>query len=605
MADYLDFRPPMRIQATLALSPDGSMVAYADDQSGQFNLSIAPVRCGDAKSLTAFTENTVRHVVWSPDGKRLMCVVDRRGDEYSQLYLVTAENGDVRQLTDALSVRHVQARGNSFSPDGRRLAYGANDREPSAQDVLVRDLETDETTRVFARGGYSWAGYWSPDGTRLTIVEWVDQNIDHIVYVADLSTGTTTQITFDLEPTIYRLGPWLPDGSGFHVITNRDREFDGLALLDVDTGSLTWVDSPDWDVDEIAASADLSVLAWLVDNDGATELKIRDTASGNVRQMNGLPLGVGTNLCVSDDGQVVAMLMSTASMPTNILCVEPAYGVIKWTTNFTTQAHRTHQFVEPTLVHYPARSGVDIPAYVYRPHDRDDPVGVVVSIHGGPTAQERPSYIYNGMYQYMLSKGVALFCPNIHGSGGYGSSYMKSIYRDWGGIDLQDLDDAIGHLLAQPWVDPTRIGLFGGSYGGFAVLSCISRLPHRAFAAASVWFGPSNLVTLATECPPTWRSSVDRILGNPERDYEFLMSRSPVTYCDQIDTPLQILQGANDPRVPQNESEQIVDRLRLRGVTVDYTVFPDEGHGFMKTANEIAARSTTADYLVRHLADKN
>ncbi len=580
------------------------MVAFADDRSGQFNLAVAAVSDGEPRHLTSLSDRTVRHVTWNPDGTSLMFVADRHGDENSQLYLVQLASGETTQLTEADDVQHVQARGRSFSPDGRRLAYAANDRDRHAQDVLVQDLDSHEVTRVFAPGGRVWAGHWSPDGSQLSMVEWADQNIDHVVHLANLETGEVRRLTVDAGPTVYRLGPWLPDGSGFAVITNRGREFDALAILDANSGELSWIDAPDWDVEAIDGSANLSTLAWLINADGATELSVRDIASGQTRRMRNLPLGVATNLSVAHDGRTLVMLMSTASMPTNILQVQLADGAVRWITSFIAPAQSEHRFVDPELCHYPTRSGAEIPAYVYRPNGSSGRVGVVISIHGGPTAQERPAYLYNGMYQYILSNGVGLFCPNIHGSGGYGASYMRSIYQDWGGVDLHDLDDAVGYLLDQPWVDPSRIGLFGGSYGGFVVLSCISRLVRRRFAAACVWFGPSNLVTLATECPPTWRSSVDRILGNPERDYDFLMSRSPVTYCDDIATPLQILQGATDPRVPQNESEQIVERLRDRRVEVDYHLFPDEGHGFMKTANEVAARSLTADFLISRLADQ-
>jgi dipeptidyl aminopeptidase/acylaminoacyl peptidase len=180
-------------------------------------------------------------------------------------------------------------------------------------------------------------------------------------------------------------------------------------------------------------------------------------------------------------------------------------------------------------------------------------------------------------------------------------SYQQLSYRDWGGGDLGDLADAVHYLRRQDWVDPERIGVVGRSYGGFAVLSCVSRLPELDWAAAVDWCGPSNLVTFTRSQPPTWRSKVALMVGDPETDKDFLMARSPVTYADQIRTPLFIIQGANDPRVPKPESDQIVERLRARGMEVRYDVYPDEGHSFGKRENQIKARSAAGEFLLSHL----
>jgi dipeptidyl aminopeptidase/acylaminoacyl peptidase len=179
--------------------------------------------------------------------------------------------------------------------------------------------------------------------------------------------------------------------------------------------------------------------------------------------------------------------------------------------------------------------------------------------------------------------------------------YQRLSYRDWGGGDLGDLADAVHYLRGQDWADPERIGVVGRSYGGFAALSCVARLPELNWAAAVAWCGPSNLVTFTRSQPPTWRSKVAFMVGDPEADEQFLMSRSPVTYVDQIKAPLFVIQGANDPRVPKAESDQIVERLRARGVEVRYDVYPDEGHSFGKRENQIRAWSSAGEFLLSHL----
>jgi dipeptidyl aminopeptidase/acylaminoacyl peptidase len=260
-------------------------------------------------------------------------------------------------------------------------------------------------------------------------------------------------------------------------------------------------------------------------------------------------------------------------------------------------------FVDPVLVHCPTRDGGQVPAYLYRPSNVAGPVPVVLSIHGGPSVQERPNYSNGGLLQYLVSRGVAVLAPNVRGSSGYGHAYQRAVHRDWGGVDLADLDDAVRYLKSQPWVDPARVGVIGGSYGGFAALSCVSRLPEHNWAAAVAICGPSNLVTFAKAQPPTWRSMVLILIGDPDADADTLLARSPVTYADQIRAPLFLIQGANDVRVPKFESDQIVQRLRDRGGEVRYDVYPDEGHMFGVSANQAKARSDAAEFLLAHLVD--
>jgi dipeptidyl aminopeptidase/acylaminoacyl peptidase len=229
-------------------------------------------------------------------------------------------------------------------------------------------------------------------------------------------------------------------------------------------------------------------------------------------------------------------------------------------------------------------------------------VPVVIAIHGGPEAQEQP--LYQPLYQYLLSRGIAVLATNIRGSTGYGKSYQRLIQRDWGGGDLKDWDHAVKWLKEQDWADSDRIGVFGGSYGGFAVLSCVTRLPDHWAAAVDI-FGPSNLVTFARAVPPTWKRMMKRFVGDPDEDAEMLTERSPLTYIDNVKAPLLVIQGATDPRVVKPESDQLVEKLRSMGRTVEYEVFDDEGHGFTKRPNELRAMRLSAEWLERYLLSES
>jgi dipeptidyl aminopeptidase/acylaminoacyl peptidase len=601
MSNYQDFLPNLRIRTAVALSPDDTTVAYADDHLGQFNLVVRPLAGGEPRRLTSYLDSTVSVVAWHPDGRSLIFLADLKGIENTQLHQIGVDQTVPQPLTDSPEVKYAAAFGYPYSPDGRWLAYAGNDRRPSDQDVLLRDLSTGQVRRICVEGGMLYPGFWSPDSQWLTAIELRGGKGDHVVFALSVDGGKVVRLTPEGSTSACWLGPWLPDGSGFLVQTDAGREFTELAIMDPRTGQLSWLDTPGWDVEDVALSRDGRVLVWAINVDGATRLRGRDLTSGADLPVPALPLGQVGGLALTSDGRHAVMSISTPTRPWNLAVVDLATGGLRWLTDAEPSAAGATRLVEPTLIHYPARDGRQIPAYLYRPHHPTGPVGAVLAIHGGPSAQERPAYSNDGFFQYLAAHGVAVLAPNVRGSSGYGMPYQRLSYRDWGGGDLGDFADAALYLRGQSWVDPTRIGLVGRSYGGFAVLSCVSRLPEFDWAAAVVWCGPANLVTFTRAQPPTWRSGVAIMVGDPDADEQFLISRSPVTYAGQIRAPLLIIQGANDPRVPKAESDQIVARLRARGVEVQYDVYPDEGHVFGKRDNEIAARTRAGEFLLSHL----
>jgi dipeptidyl aminopeptidase/acylaminoacyl peptidase len=601
MGGYRDYLPTLRFAPTLALSPDGRMVAYVDDRLGQFNVVVQPLSGERARALTSFEKDAVRRVVWHPDGRSVLFEADSGGDEFTRLCLINVEGGEQEVLVADPKVRYTLAQVDPFSPDGRLLAFTGNDREPADEDVLVRDMVTGQVRRVFTGTGQSVIGSWSPDGTRLSVAQ-CPEALRHVVHVVPVDGPPPIRLTSAQMAAPFWLGPWTADGSAIVVRTNAGgREFTALARLDATTGELTWLDTPGWDVEGAAGSPDGRWLVWVVNVDGASRLRGRDLVAARELAMPSVPDGMIADLKVSPDGQTLVMRHYTATEPMAITAVDQSTGRRRTLTDARASSADPATFVEAAPVHIPAGGGRHVPAYLYRPQ-QEGRVGVLLSIHGGPAYQERPLYsMYDGLYQYLLHHGLAVLAPNVRGSTGYGLTYRQALYRDWGGVDLDDLATVAQYLQEQDWADPQRIGLLGASYGGFAVLSCVSRLPEVGWAAAVDMFGPSNLVTFARSQPPAWRQMVRTVVGDHDTDAEFLMSRSPVTYADRIRTPLLVIQGANDPRVPQAESDQIVQRLRARGVQVRYDVYPDTGHGFTRREDQIRAYSDIAEFLVTHL----
>jgi len=257
--------------------------------------------------------------------------------------------------------------------------------------------------------------------------------------------------------------------------------------------------------------------------------------------------------------------------------------------------------VDAELVRYPTFDGRQVPAWLYRPAGSNGRTPVLLSIHGGPETQERPGNSSAfAFYQYLLSRGIGVLAPNIRGSSGYGKSYQKLIHRDFGGDDLKDIEACAGYLRSLYWVDAERLAVYGGSYGGFASLSAMTRLPEY-WACGVDLVGPSNLVSFAKAVPPFWREMMKAWVGDHYEEPDFLMERSPITYVENVRAPLLVLQGAMDPRVVKPESDQMVEKLRGLGSEVEYHVFEDEGHGFTKQANQLKAYRLISDFLFRHL----
>jgi dipeptidyl aminopeptidase/acylaminoacyl peptidase len=597
MATYADFAPTQRFWEAVAIAPDGSAVAYVADTGGQLNLVLQPLDGSPPRSLTEGTDWSVRQLGWSPDSGTLFYAADRDGDEYYQVFQVRRDGTDQRQLTDDPKAAHYLGF-EPVSPDGRWLAYAGNDREPTDQDVLLRDLQSGEVRRVYERGGFVFAGHWSPDASALTVFD-ARSNTDVAPLVVTLD-GSVTRL---LEG---RLGKhegagWSTEGDAVYLTTDLDRDFVGLARLDLADGGVSMVADPGWDVQHATVVAGGSIGIWAVNEGGTSRVRAKDLRDGTDLAVPDVPPGAITALSASADGNRVAVLAATGAQPQNVGVIDFAGHRFDWVTDSRPTAADPTSFVEPELVTFPTHDGRDIPAFLYRPAG-DGPFGVVLSIHGGPEWQERPDYNYNGLYQYLLSRGVGVLAPNVRGSTGYGTSYQKLIHHDWGGDELKDFEQAHRYLTGLDWVDPLRIGVFGASFGGFATLSCVSRLPDLWAAAVSI-VGPSNLATFASSVPPTWRRLMVEWVGDVDTEQDFLRERSPVTYADDITAPLFVIQGANDQRVVQAESDQIVERLRSRGVDVRYDVYPDEGHGFAKRANESKALSDTAEFLIGYLTD--
>lgn len=582
-------------------SPDGKEIAYKDNSTGQFNLWTLPSGGGFPRQLTMFEDNTVRVMSWSPDGKRIAFTADQNSDEMHQIYLIDAEGGWPEQITDLPKVQHNLPT-EAWSPDGRFLAYAANDENPANMDVIIRDLETGEVRKPIAEEGLYEPAFWSPDGRWLLNVKaYSNTNLD--LLLVNVNSGEVINATEHEGEIIFFPGPFTPDSSGFYFTTNQGREYTGLARFDITARTWEWVETPDHDVEGVLMSKNGEVIVWMENIDGASKLFGRNLKTGALLAMPDIPLGQIDSFDLSPDGTRIVMNLARPTEAVNLYEVEIKSGKLIQLGQSMLGGVNPSEMVEPELIHFATFDGREVPAWLYRPKNGQGRVPVVLSIHGGPEAQERPRYMYNGLYQYLLSEGFAILAPNIRGSSGYGITYQKLIHRDWGGAELKDIEAAAQYLCNQSWVDTNRIAVFGGSFGGFATLSAVTRLPEYWAVGVDI-VGPANLITFVDSVPPFWKRFMTDWVGDAVEDREMLIERSPITYVDNIRCPMLVIQGANDPRVVQAESDQMVERMRAKGLEVEYYVDPEEGHGAARRKNAVRWMQMVSDFLDNHLMDE-
>ena len=583
----------------LAIRPDGSEVAYATDISGSFNAWRQSAGGGWPYQLTAFRDRVARRVAFSPDGERIVVAADREGDENEQLFVLPAAGGTLRRLTPRDDVRHLLA-SHPWAPDGRTLACASNAEDPARFDLVMVDAETGAARRFDGEPGFHAASCWSPGGRLLAGISLVS-NTHQDVVVADRETGKVRRVTAGRPEARREPVGFSADGTSVYLLTDEGREFQGLARFDLAGAMLDWVKTPEWDVDLACLSADARWLLYVVNVDAVHRVHLLDRNSGIEPELPPLPMGKCEAVAIAADGSRAAFLHSAARRPAEVVVKDltASKRAVRTITHGMIGGIPERVMAEPRVVRYPSFDR-KVPALLFRPPDppKGAPGPALLWIHGGPEVQEQPQY--RPLFQFLVAKGFVVLAPNIRGSTGYGKTYQSLVHRDFGGGDLMDLEAAARFLREQPGVDAGRIAVAGGSYGGFAALSCASRLPDLWAACIDIC-GPTNLVSFAKTAPPSWRGFLRETVGDHETDAASLLERSPITYAAAIRCPLLVIQGEQDPRCVKAESDRLVEKVREGGGTVDYLVFPDEGHGFMKKENELRAYRAMAEFLLRHL----
>ncbi|GKZ14023.1 S9 family peptidase [Haladaptatus sp. T7] len=550
---------------------------------------------------STFYDERVTFVSWSPERDELAFGMDEGGNERQQLFRLDGDGETITPLTAMPDAKH---RWGGWNSDGSQFAFASNRRDNAVFDVYVQDRTGtgDDAEMVYEGDGWLSLAGWGPDDDRLVVVE-SHSSFDRDLYVLDIESGDIEHVTPHEGNVRYQGINWGPDGDALYLVTDEGADTMYLARLDLDTYDIELVEEGgSWNVDGCALDEDTGRLVYSRNEDGYTELTVGElTGETTIREFPtpNLPHGIAGGVSFGPDAERFAISVTGSASATNVYVVETKTGEAERWTDASTAGLPTDSFVRPKLVHFESFDGRSIPAFFSVPEDASaGETPVIVDIHGGPESQRRPSF--NPVKQYFLNRGYAYFEPNVRGSSGYGTAYTHLDDVEKRMDSVADVEAGVEWLHDQRAVDPDRIVAMGGSYGGFMVLAALTEYPDLWAAGVDV-VGIANFVTFL-ENTGDWRRELrEAEYGSLEDDREFLESISPINNIHEIEAPLLVLHGENDPRVPVGEAEQIAEEAAEQGVPVEKLVFPDEGHGFSKLENRIEAYTKTAEFLEQYV----
>jgi dipeptidyl aminopeptidase/acylaminoacyl peptidase len=608
-------------------SPDGKTVAFVSNLSGRNNIWLVPSEGGWPTQLTVSNERQTQPT-WSPNGKWIAYISDYDGDEQWDIFLVSPKTGQVVNLTNT---REIAEESPTWSPDGRYLAYIVKPKTSSVfeidvYDTVLRDVK--HLTTGTAKDRMNFSPIWSADGKFIVYTQEQSKGTDSNVFVVDVASAQSMLLTPHDGEHKFSANDVSPDGKSVLITSDAGDGYENVGLLDIANKKIRWLTHEKWEISGESFSPDGNVLTYSANIDGNTEIYLYDIASGKARALT-LPKGVnqvaGRTSPFTRDGSRLLYYHTGPTAPGDLwvyslsdgeeLAEQVQKNNVKNARAGAPAVHnkshqltyslvggvRSEDMVEPFLVHYPSKDGKwTISAFVYMPynlpHNAEHPA--IVYVHGGPTSQTMNTF--NRFVQYMANQGYIVIAPNYRGSTGYGKEFQQANLFDMGGGDLQDVLAAADWIKQTGYVDPKKLILMGGSYGGYLTMMGVTKAPE--VWAAGVPIVPFvNWFTEIQNEDPVLRESDLATMGDPEKNKARYEDRSPINFVDQIKAPLYLLAGGNDPRCPKTEAQQVVDAIKKRGGVVEYKVYENEGHGFSKVENQIDAYKRVADFLKTHV----
>lgn len=590
----------MAAPTPLAFSPDGANVLVATDKSGVFNAYALPVAGGDPTQLTQSTTNAVFAISYFPNDDRILVSSDGGGDELAHIYVREAD-GALKDLTPG--DKHI-AQFIGWSGDGATFWLASNERNPQFMDVYAYATADFSRKLVFENTGF-FPSAISADGHWLALDKAITA-ADSDVYLADLTkpaNQTPVLVTPNDAVIAHGVYEFTPDSTKLVYGTDEFGEFTQAWTHDLASGEKAELLKADWDVMFVTYSGSGRYRVSAINQDATTNLTILDQTENKPLTLTGVPAGDIGQVRFNRDETKIAFTVASDTSPADVFVADLATGAATRLTHDLNPDIDETMLVDGEVVRYKSFDGLEIPAILFKPKgaSADAKVPAVVDVHGGPGGQNRKGY--TAMYQHLVNHGIAVLRVNNRGSSGYGKTFFHMDDKKHGEVDLDDVVFGKTYLQSLDWVQGDKIAIMGGSYGGYMVAAALAFRPEE-FAAGIDIFGVTNWVRTLKSIPPWWGAQKDALydeMGDPATDEERHQRISPLFHTENITKPMLVIQGANDPRVLQVESDELVAGVRKNGVPVEYVIFPDEGHGFLRKENRITASNAYLAFLNQYL----
>jgi dipeptidyl aminopeptidase/acylaminoacyl peptidase len=580
--------------ASPSFSPDGKRLAFVSNMSGSPQIWTVATEGGWPTQVTAL-DDPVGFVAWSPDGKWLAFQVAPGGGMNQQVYLMHPDGTGMRRITSGGKETNGLS---GWSHDGRWLAWDSNRKRPGSMDAYAYDVTTSESMTIADLQGVGGIEDFSRDRKKVVLSRLKSRGSNDL-FVRDLDSGKEVLLTPHEGPGSFGIGVFSPDGSTVYISSNKDRDRMAFAKVSASGGPIQVIatrDDAELSGAQITEDGQTAVVNW--NAGGRTELTFIDLKTLKATPGPKLPAELAGGLAFSRDGRLLAMTSTGSASPVNIWVFDRQTSKLWQVTDSPHAGVDLASLVRPELVRFKAHDGLELSGWLNVPRGAKKPMPMVLSFHGGPEGQEVPAF--RSDYQALLAQGIGVFAPNVRGSSGFGKKFVNLDNGELRFNGVKDIQSCVDYVVKNGIADSKRLGIMGGSYGGYMVTAAITEYPEM-FAAAADLFGIVNFETFFKHTEP-WMAAISTIeYGDPATQADLLRRLSPIHKIDRIKTPTIVLHGANDTNVPVVEAEQVVENLKKRNIPVEYVLFPDEGHGWRKTPNRIRSTVALVQWFDKHL----
>lgn len=577
-------------------SSDKSKVLMTSNRSGIYNMYTTTATGGELIPLTKSDSASIYGISYFPEDDRILFRMDGNGDEIYKIYMKDGET--IKALTPTEKVRAL-FRG--WSKDGKSFYYGSNERDPRYTDHYEMDLETLSPKMIYQiEEGFDFAGM-TDNKKHIALVSPINTN-DTNLYILNTETGIKTKIN-DMQSG-NSAQDISPDGKSMYYSTDDGSEFSYVMKYDIETGAKEKVVERDWDINGYSFSKNGKYQTTFINEDAKNSLEITEVATGKTLELPSVENKEITDVSFSRDEDAVLLRMGKSNTPSDSYSYNLKTKEFSRLTENLNNEINQEDLVSAEVIRYKSFDGVEIPAIYYQPKQatKESPVPALVWVHGGPGGQSRQGF--NSTIQYLVNHGYAVLAVNNRGSSGYGKTFYQMDDQNHGDKDLKDCVEGKNWLASRDVIDGERIGILGGSYGGYMTMAALTYAPEEFNVGVNI-FGVTNWLRTLKSIPPWWESFKEALyteMGDPNTaDSIRLRKISPLFHTNKVTKPLMVLQGAQDPRVLQVESDEIVEGVRKNGVPVEYVLFEDEGHGFVKKENQIEAYGKIKKFLDKYL----